>query len=305
MDPWMAEALVELVKERATIEADRSQLHEYVEKIRELLKESFHEETNLKLIAALRHLVDGQNSDVEEVCTDELRMARNKLNDIISLGSSTVLQNGKGEVNSDIIQMVALAHWGNYYYFLLRGDERNALIQVYECTQLDPFLGLSLFSQSLFSEDYETQLTNAQAELLKATTALELMSGENSKEQLVYDLKQTGLKIGAAAAGLVTGGLLGLLTFGPGAVGGAIAYKSIVQGNQGNIRKPKFHDTTELERKKTQFTELVKSILAALIHDCEARKTQLKKTTLSEMWKQSKLSRRKLKQLVSANYGAA
>ena len=50
----------------------------------------------------------------------------------------------------------ALGHLGNYYYFLLRNEDRRALIEAYTCTERFPALGVQMFPPELFSEPYQS-----------------------------------------------------------------------------------------------------------------------------------------------------
>jgi hypothetical protein len=288
MYEWIANAVLQTAIEQKKMHEDREYLRKQFERLEKQINERFDEQIRLKFQAALRHLVDGQNSDVEDVRADEFRMARTKFGELIGLSSAMPVQPSTIR-EGGISLVVALSHWGNYYYFLLRGDERNSLIQVYECTKLYPLLGLHLFSPSFFSRAYQEQLTKARADLVVATETYDRISGKNRKEKRVYKWKQTGLQLSAAAVGFGVGGVLGLLTVGPGAVGGAMAYKAIVDGNKDGIRKPELLSTTEWEQRKQDFTRLIESTLNELIQECEERKAHLEKTTLAEMLRLTKL----------------
>ena len=48
----------------------------------------------------------------------------------------------------------ALGHYGNFYYFLIQGEERQALVQAYTCASKFPVLAMQLFPRSLFTVDY-------------------------------------------------------------------------------------------------------------------------------------------------------
>ncbi|MEZ4710591.1 MAG: hypothetical protein R3A44_25555 [Caldilineaceae bacterium] len=92
------------------------------------------------------HLVNGIVSNVEDVKVDEFRMARSKFANLVALSPH------QKTLNVDNEFLIGLGYWGNYHYFNLRQDPRSALIQVYECTEKYPDIGLQVFPQFLILE---------------------------------------------------------------------------------------------------------------------------------------------------------
>jgi hypothetical protein len=55
----------------------------------------------------------------------------------------------------------ALGHLGNYHYFILRGQHREALLEAYSCTEKFPALGVQILPEDLFSKPYRFLLQHA------------------------------------------------------------------------------------------------------------------------------------------------
>lgn len=98
--------------------------------------------------SGLNHLSRGVTSDIESVKLDEFRMARSKFSELASLDPT---QKTGGIENK---YLIGVGYWGNYHYFNLRCDLRNALIQIYECTKKCPVIGVDIFPSVFFSRDY-------------------------------------------------------------------------------------------------------------------------------------------------------
>jgi hypothetical protein len=204
MIEWISDVLCEFEKDESDVLSDPRYIHKRFDDILSRLKKTeqkLDDQTMRRFKAGLRHLVDGQNSDVAEVRDDEFRMARSKFNEFLNLDPNGTTATSTGTTPNVLI--VALSYWGNHHYFLLRGDKRNALIQVYEATALlPPPLGLQLYSPRFFSKNYFTSLTNALRGLEVASHHLDLANSKNSSATFVYSLKQIGLHLGAATIGL-------------------------------------------------------------------------------------------------------
>lgn len=66
-----------------------------------------------------------------------------------------------GSLSGD--EVCALGYLGNYHYFLIRGEPRQALIAAYHCTERFPALGVQLFPAQLFSGDYREAVLRSDA----------------------------------------------------------------------------------------------------------------------------------------------
>jgi hypothetical protein len=72
-------------------------------------------------------------------------------------------------------QLVAIGHLGNFYYFLLSDDPRQALEQAYICATMFPLLAIEMFPPEIFSQDYHAELRSiTRRDDESRATALEL-----------------------------------------------------------------------------------------------------------------------------------
>ncbi len=124
--------------------------------------------------SGLTHLSRGVTSDVESVKLDEFRMARSKFSELASLDPTQKT----GDIENKYL--IGVGYWGNYHYFNLRRDPRNALIQIYECTKKCPVIGVDIFPSVFFSRDYR--------EIIRLSESLEYL--HQQKKQLERNISK-------------------------------------------------------------------------------------------------------------------
>jgi hypothetical protein len=105
---------------------------------------------------ALGAAMEANNRDLRRK-RDEFNNARRSFDRLATMAAGRTEVGALFTAGSDSVK--ALNHWGNYYYFMLRDDLRQALMEAYRCTEADPFLGVQLFPAELFSRDYRWALT--------------------------------------------------------------------------------------------------------------------------------------------------
>ncbi|NYT01416.1 MAG: hypothetical protein GKC10_01480 [Methanosarcinales archaeon] len=140
------------------------------------IDEKLDEQVLIKARVGLRHLVDGISSDISEVELEEYRNARREFNYLINLDPLGKTKGTSGE--ADNRDLIALGYWGNFNYFYFMGDRRNALLQVYECTENYPTQGLIAFDRSFFSRDYRKMASEMGSELNAYQKKLQELEGE-------------------------------------------------------------------------------------------------------------------------------
>lgn len=188
------------------------QLAEIQERI-QILDAKFDEQILIDVRTGLRHLLDGMNSDIEGVRNDEFLMARKKFSSLINLNPEGKTKGMSGEI--DNMHLIGLGYWGNFHYFNLRGDKRNAAIQVYECTKLYPLIGLILFSSKFFSKNYSAIISGIGSELDNAQKCYQQIEGDNFWKNVWYYTKKGFVYLTAGVAGFGAGAIAGALTPGP------------------------------------------------------------------------------------------
>lgn len=235
----------------------------------------------------LRHLVDGMNSQTKEVRNDELRLARVEFTKLICLNLEGVTRGTSGEIPNEFL--IAFGYWGNFQYFNLKGEQRNALIQGYELTHKNPALGLSLFPSELFSKNYPKLIEAAKKELSEVIGILQERQGENFLQNLTYYSKQV---LRGAATGIIgIGGLTivsatgGWLTHIVGAVT-ISAYTSLKPA------EPQLHDIYELEKRVQLLAEQLQKYLVEARDESAARLQELQKLNLENTQNVSVVARK-------------
>lgn len=160
------------------------------------------------LRAGFRHLIDGMSSSIPKVREDELVMARREFNRLSSLDPRSSIITENGEISNKAL--ICLGYFGNFYYFLMRDDERSSAIQVYECGAKYGNFAIRVFPPYFFSKPYEELLAERGVALRRATTLLEKRESANLWDSLKYHAIRTGRVIASGAVGLagVVGGAL-------------------------------------------------------------------------------------------------
>lgn len=97
----------------------------------------------------------------DDLRRDELRLAREYFGRLANRPGGGMVVGISGALSGD--QVAALGHLGNYHYFLIQGQERQALIAAYLCTERFPALGVQLYPPQLFSRDYRAAVARSDA----------------------------------------------------------------------------------------------------------------------------------------------
>ncbi len=190
---WLAEAIDSLSEISQEILDNQEhlfdELDEIEEKLRKLLKQVLYisaqidEQVLVGTRSALRHLSDGVKAETKDVRNDEFRLARAEFTKLINLDPEGATRGTSGELPNRFL--IGLGYWGSFHYFNLRGEIRNALIQVYELTEKDPVLGLFFFPPEFFSKDYAKLVKTTENQLNESLAMLQTRQGENFWQELI------------------------------------------------------------------------------------------------------------------------
>jgi hypothetical protein len=110
----------------------------------------------IDLRTAYDHLAAAQVAANDDLRRAELDNARASFARLIHRPETRPVNTGSGQLTHE--QLVALGHQGNFYYFLLYDDERQALEQAYICATKFPLLAIEMFPAGIFSHDYSADL---------------------------------------------------------------------------------------------------------------------------------------------------
>jgi hypothetical protein len=212
--PIVVEIAKKLIEDEEKLSRNIHKIYEELEETNSRLRRiesKIDDQIKRNLQTGLDHLERGIVSHLQDVKLDEFRMARTKFAELINLNPT---QKTSGVENKYFIGM---GYWGNYHYFNLRRDPRTALIQIYECAQKYPVLGVTIFPEFFSQDDMKItieyrslkgeleQLKREQHYLANSTTQTFVKSTNELVEEAQKDWNPiTGtLKKGAA---IVTGG---------------------------------------------------------------------------------------------------
>lgn len=170
----VVKALSETFKETSAVNEKIFKEFEVIKQRLQNIDQKLDEQILRTARSGLNHLSRGVTSDVESVKLDEFRMARSKFSELASLDPT---QKTCGIENK---YLIGVGYWGNYHYFNLRCDPRNALIQIYECTKKCPVIGVDIFPSVFFSRDYR--------EITRLSESLKYL--HQQKEQLEHNISK-------------------------------------------------------------------------------------------------------------------
>jgi hypothetical protein len=190
----------------------------------ELTNKTLAEGTLTNLRAGYLHLASAVASSQDDLRRDELKQARHYFALIESRDEAIDVAGTSATLSA--AEVWALSKLGSFHYFIIRGDEKLALLQAYSCTEKFPALGVAMFPPELFSQDYRKAINSADEALNKATTALKMAQEDHRREHKIYYAqrawavtKAAGLMVGGVAASAVNPTFLG---------GAAVRAKDIV-----------------------------------------------------------------------------
>jgi hypothetical protein len=149
---------------------------------------------------------------------------------------------------------VALGHQGNFYYFLLYDDARQALDQAYICATKFPLLAIEMFPGEIFSRDYSADLraiTERASESRRAALEQHKRALAEFRQERRDYLKEMAWRLPLAGAAIL-GGLAAGAVAPPLAGRGAVGAVQIVTGGRSEGIPPwrpklKIVDLTEPE----------------------------------------------------------
>jgi hypothetical protein len=162
------------------------------------------EQTIRKAKTGLTHLVDGLNSEIEEVKVTEFQNARRHFSELIHLDPNGTTK------SIDNIFLISIGYYGNFYYFNFHKDYKNALAQVYKCGLKCPDMAIRLFPMNFFSKNYLGLIETARIDSQSAMKELQKIEGANLDKNVAYYSK-----VGIAGLGLVAAGIFSFLYFPP------------------------------------------------------------------------------------------
>jgi hypothetical protein len=210
------------------------------------------------------HLAVAIEAVDDDIRRDELGHARQYFARLANRPGGGTVGGTSGSLTGD--QICALGYLGNFAYFLVRGDPRQALISAYKCTERFPVLGVQLFPVQLFSKDYRD-------DLLSADVRGELLSHRHNMaraEWRSYALEKAW-RI-PAAGGALLAGLIGATVSPPLAGRGLMWATGILAGSEhGMIPPPRPDQQAFLQGQ----AEEMERALAPLKSEARARRLAL------------------------------
>lgn len=126
MEDWMIDLFTELAANQDWIASNQDEILKQLEDITGRLKSldaKLDEQTLRAARTGVRHLVDGLNSDIDDVKSDEFLLARREFGKLVQLDPEGTTEGTSGCVDNK--HLIALGHWGNCHYFNIRGDNRR------------------------------------------------------------------------------------------------------------------------------------------------------------------------------------
>jgi len=288
MIEWILIVVDELNNSEQQILENQERILEQLNEIKEQVSHLGAQLDERVLVGArsgLRHLVDGMNSETEAVRNDEFRLARAEFNKLINLNPEENTQGTSGEVSN--VCLIGLGYWGNFHYFNLRGEKRNSLMQVYECTQKYARLGLLLFSSKFFSKDYERLIEENEKNLVDVQNTLSEKQGENFWQGLSYYMKQT---LRVAATGVVGAGGMTLVGGTGGFLAPAIMAATKKTFDAMNPASPHYQDISALQSRVTALAEENEKYFVEVVEESKVRQQELRKCTLDKLIDMAKKS---------------
>ncbi len=283
---WVLVVVDQLNNSERQSSENQERILEELEEIKKRVRELGQQLDECVLVGArsgLRHLVDGMNSETEAVRNDEFRLSRAEFNKLVNLNPEGTTE-GTSEKVPNIV-LIGLGYFGNFHYFNLRGEKRNALIQVYECTQKYPYLGLLLFSPKFFSKNYEKLIEENKKNLIEVQNTVSEKQGENFWQGLSFYARQT---LRVAATGIVGVGGVALAGGTGGLLGHAVMAATKKTFEALNPSSPHYQDTIALQAKVVALTEERKKYFAEVVEESKIRQQDLQKYTLENLMNMAK-----------------
>jgi hypothetical protein len=138
---------------------DTAKLKRQVKEIEDavdLLGTRLDEALLIDLATAYDHLAASRRAANDDLRRAELNNARVSFNRLTRRPRTGPVAAGSEKLTHE--QLVAIGHLGNFHYFLLSDDPRQALEQAYTCATMFPLLAIEMFPPEIFSRDYHAEL---------------------------------------------------------------------------------------------------------------------------------------------------
>jgi hypothetical protein len=257
----------ELITNQDTIASNQDEILTKLEDITGRLKSldsKLDEQTLRAARTGVRHLIDGLNSDINDVKSDEFLLARREFGKLVQLDPEGTTEGTSGCVDNK--HLIALGYWGNCHYFNIRGDKRNAVIQIYECTAKYPILGLILFPACFFSKDYGAVISQTATQLDEIRHRYDELSGENFWKNAWYYTKQGFVLVTAGAAGIAVATIASVLSLGISTPLIAIGTKKFY--DEIEVSQPDLNDTQSLMNTINQLQSRIDDYFHELVEEC-------------------------------------
>jgi hypothetical protein len=258
MDPTTVAAAIKAVAEvKKTL--DTAALRRTVEDIQLAIvgiRKQLDEHVLREVRTGFDHLATAVEAASQELRRDELLDARKYFAQLANHSAGGVVVGSSGTLSCD--EVCALGHFGNYHYFLLRGEPRQALIAAYRCTERFPALGVQLFPRELFSRDYRSVV-------IPSETRREQLEDAYGWAQTTYQSERRSFREWAwrvpAAGGAVVAGLIA------GAVTPPLAHRGVVVaaqllGRGGPVVPPSAPSDQELLAHRAELGRLLAPVAA-------------------------------------------
>lgn len=294
---WVLPVLTELNSQNQKILKNQKKILEELGEIKDdidKVEANLGEQIFRQARTGMRHLLEGINSDVEQVREDNFQLARQKFTELVELDPNEETKGTSGKLANKFL--ITVGYWGSFHYFNLLGDQRSATIQVYECIQKwiewgDPVFGLEWFSPNFFSMNYAELIREINNQLVEIQEAFRRMR--------FYSLSQwVGLPIFVGTSMLGIGGLVVLGLFGASAVTGGVSYlierlkekdtdyqtrKKIEEARNKRIAAYQAEGNKSLKKKYKQLCEQRKNLYLQLNDECQTRQKSLQNITLGQL----------------------
>jgi hypothetical protein len=183
--------------------------------------------------SAFDHLVAAQYATTEALRQSELSNARSNFVRLTHRPYTRPATVGGKELTHP--QLVAIGHVGNFDYFLLQDDPRQALAEAYLCAEKFPLLAIENFPAEIFSRDYAAALRSISKQAddqhqaaLKRHAETRAQYRERRKSYLLEMAWKAPLAGGAILAGLAAAAVV------PSMAGRGVQYAAGIMSGMGD-----------------------------------------------------------------------
>jgi hypothetical protein len=162
--------------------------------------------TKSELLAGLENLKVATETTDTQVRETELGLARQRFGSLAVRSPDDRVLGRYGDLSANHVR--AAAQLGNYYYFLVRGDEKQALIHGYRCAEEYPALAVEVLPVALFSRNWHVEAERTRQrrqELMLAVAQTAAVQSTAARRSWRWDMAWRV----PAAAGVLVAGLAG------------------------------------------------------------------------------------------------